>query len=217
MRIALVLALLALPATHAQIRVYDAKSGRNVEATGVSLTTPRETITAKPKPVAVSATVAVTKPAPHATGTWTPSGTYVGRDLLENEVYLPRGADDPIRTEVGEVYVFTSGNDFSPVVADRMNEIKRINGIEPVFYLNDMEPQAYFSLLEKGFGKLAEDVELGSDAGGREAARLGVTTSNVIVYKGPNGVIRQYNLLTEIDAFRNALERTRYNQAREAK
>lgn len=215
MRLVLVLALLALPAAHAQIRVYDAKTGRNVEATGVSLTTPRETAAPKAKPVAVSPTV--TKPAPHATGTWTPSGTYVGRDLLENEVYLPRGGDEPVRTEVGEVYVFTSGNDFSPVVADRLNEIKRINGIEPVFYLNDMEPQAYFGLLEKGFGKLQEGVELTNDGGGRQAARLGVTVSNVIVYKGPNGAIRQYNLLTEIDAFRNALERIRYNQSRGSK
>lgn len=126
-----------------------------------------------------------------------------------SQPYLPKLAPYAPESPVGvpEVLVFTKVSEFSPIVAARLKEIRGVAGLEPVFYLDDHLPNEYLALGTKGLEAIPEDMALDVDDGNAIAQAYGVTKANTIVVRLATGAIRTYNLITEVELFKQHIQR----------
>lgn len=211
---------------HAQIRVYDEKAGGSVATPavgGLNLLGTQST-PEKPKSDKLSTSA---NASPTATPPTLPSVSFGVRTapLVATSSSVPVRPQPPVSTPSApvpppvapqpaekvetkpEVFVFTKVSEFSPIVAARLKEISTMPGLDVVFYIDDLKPQEYMALGEKGFPDIPESISLVADGEGAIAEAYGVKKPNTIIIRYPTGAIRSYDLIKEIELFKSHIRR----------
>lgn len=193
----LVLGSMGVPTAQAQLRRYDATTGQNVPVDGGKPSSQQDVPSAPPVPRGTQETPVVNNP---QTSAEEPVPDDFG---VADKMTVPGQA-------MGELYVFTTTRKITITALKAIHNLKAaVPDMQVKVYVDEQMPKDYFRMIARLRDHVKLTDEFISDSNGKLAAKFRVTEPNTIVYVAPNGTVRVYDLLSEMENALRQIQRVK--------